>query len=422
MFTVMLIFSISIVNVYAEEVEFPETESEYIYMVDIDTGQVLYTKNGDEQMYPASMTKMMTEIIAIEHLDLDQTVTITQEMWDGLIAANASTAGFYVGSSPTVLDLLYGAALPSGADAVNALAIAVSGNISDFVDLMNEKAYELGMYNTHFENPTGLHDDNHYSTAHDIAILMEYCLENQTFRELIAAETYTTTIGITLYSTSWPYINVEDGYEIPGLNGGKTGYTLQALRCFASNAEINGMNVVLVTGHAESALSEASILYTFLDENITRTNILSTGDIVTTSIVMDARNGANEISFTMNEDLVYDLPIDSDISYVITLNSEDEYLYSPIAVGDNLGTISVIANGIEIASYEWIADKDVSRSTFKHLYRITKDFAIEHPANTIILIVVLVVLLILISVLINERSNRRRRRRRRRKSAKARRL
>ena len=150
----------------------PSAQSEYVYLMDADSGQVLVNKNGDEKMFPASLTKIMTEILAIENLpDLDAQVTITSQMLSGLAEANASVAGFSAGDQPTVRDLLYGCALPSGADAVNALCYTVAGSVSDFVAMMNAKAAELCMNATHFVNATGLHDENHYSSARDIAIL-----------------------------------------------------------------------------------------------------------------------------------------------------------------------------------------------------------------------------------------------------------
>ena len=138
----------------------------FAIVIDRDTNQILAEKDADTKMYPASMTKMMTAIIAIENLtDLNQQITITQDMIAGLIEQNASLAGFKVGDTPTVQDILYGIALPSGADATNAAAFTISGSIEAYVDLMNEKAQAIGMTNTHFVNTTGLHDENHYSTA-----------------------------------------------------------------------------------------------------------------------------------------------------------------------------------------------------------------------------------------------------------------
>lgn len=148
---------------------------------------------GDERIYPASMTKIMTALLTIENLpDLNETITVPEDIFEELTAQDASVAGFNPYEQPTVRDLLYGVLLPSGADACETLARAVGGSEEGFVAMMNQKAEELGLTNTHFENCTGLHNDNHYSTCRDIAVLMSECLKSDTFREIVTREVYTT--------------------------------------------------------------------------------------------------------------------------------------------------------------------------------------------------------------------------------------
>ena len=146
--------------------------SEKAYVYDFETGQVLLDKGSTDRIYPASMTKIMTALVALNSgYDLSTPVTITSAMVEGLAEANASIVGYYIGDTPTMMDLLYGTILPSGADAVNALAYTIAGSIDSYVNMMNQEAQKLGMNDTHFVTPTGLHDDNHYSTCRDIAIL-----------------------------------------------------------------------------------------------------------------------------------------------------------------------------------------------------------------------------------------------------------
>ncbi len=235
-----------------------ELYSDFAFVKDITTGQILIDKNSTERMYPASMTKIMTVILGIENIpDPDKLETVKWQMLDGLAAANASVMGLKADDMPSARDLFYGAALPSGADACNAIAWRISGGITAFVDLMNKKAEELGMTNTHFMNPTGLHDDNHYTTCRDMAILLEYCLQNETFVEVFSAPSYTTTSlqsnpeGITLISTTWSAVD-RYGYEVPGLIGSKTGYTDEGGHCLSYWSEHNGMKLIGVTGHADT--------------------------------------------------------------------------------------------------------------------------------------------------------------------------
>lgn len=230
--------------------------SEFATVMDNETGRIVASKNGAERMYPASLTKMMTAIVTIENEpNLDKTIEITYDMIAGLYEENASVAGFEVGDEPTVRDILYGIALPSGADACNAAAYDIAGSIEGFVDLMNQKAQEIGMTDTHFTNTTGLHDDNHYTTAEDLAKLLHYCISNDAFAEIFSTPYYTTSplvshpYGITLQST----ISKSESYygiEIPGLIGGKTGFTYEAGKCLASWSKIDNHIIIIITGHA----------------------------------------------------------------------------------------------------------------------------------------------------------------------------
>ncbi len=230
-------------------------DSEHVFLMDCDTNEVLAVKgSADEHIYPASMTKLMTIAVAAEHIeDWDDTFTITQEMLEPLWADSASMAGFQAGEAVTMRDLLYGAALPSGADATVGLAMATAGSEEKFVEWMNEKVEELGLENTHFMNTSGLHDENHYSSVTDIALIMEYCLTIDMCREVISVPEYTTAStdqhpdGIYLTSTMF---NKMYGNEVQGIEikGGKTGYTDEAGHCLASYAELpNGHRYIAVT-------------------------------------------------------------------------------------------------------------------------------------------------------------------------------
>ena len=193
-------------------------------------------------MYPASMTKMMTLIVAAEHAEnLDDTFEMTTAITDPLFLENASVAGFLNGEQVTLRDLMYGLILPSGADCAVALALYTAGSEAAFADMMNEKVAELGLKNTHFMNPTGLHDENQYSTCHEIALILEYALRDDFMRTVLSTYKYTTEKtpqhpdGITLYSTMQSRMY---GNEAPGMFilGGKTGYTTEAGTCLASYA------------------------------------------------------------------------------------------------------------------------------------------------------------------------------------------
>lgn len=239
-----------------KELDISGINSPYAVLMQVRGGRVIGEINGEEQMYPASMTKIMTTIVAIENLkDLDQEITLTNEMFEGLYEQDATQAGFQPGETVRAIDLLYGVMLPSGAECCIALADTIAGSEADFVTLMNEKAAKLGMTGTNFCDTTGLHDANHYSTARDIAVLLKYALKDDTFREIIESPYHSTPgtnihpDGITFYSTMFK--NLSDTAVTDGkIMGGKTGYTGEAGHCLASFAEIDGTEYILVTGGA----------------------------------------------------------------------------------------------------------------------------------------------------------------------------
>lgn len=232
-----------------------QLDSSHAFLLDCETNEVLACKGGaDEKIYPASMTKIMTVVIAAEHIEnWEDTFTMTSEILEPLWADSASMAGFAAGETVTMRDLMYGAALPSGADATVALALATAGSEEQFVQWMNDKVAELGLQNTHFVNTSGLHDEQHYSTVTDIALIMEYALMNDMAREVLSAVDYVTTKteqhpeGIVLTSTMF---NKMYGNEVQGITikGGKTGFTDEAGQCLASYAELpDGHRYIAVT-------------------------------------------------------------------------------------------------------------------------------------------------------------------------------
>jgi len=222
-------------------------------LVNLDTNKILLDKGSDEIIYPASLTKIMTVLVAIENIpNLQEKILLPKSIFKDLYEENASMAGFLPNEEVTAEDLLYGSMLPSGADASIGLADYIAGSERKFVKLMNEKAKQLGMKNTHFKNATGLHHSDHYTSVKDISILLQYALTNNTFRDIYTAERYSiksTNLhpeGMTL--TSRMFNNLYTNENTRGeIIGGKTGYTEQAGLCLASLATINGEEYILVT-------------------------------------------------------------------------------------------------------------------------------------------------------------------------------
>lgn len=232
--------------------------SDYAILIDLSTNTVVAQKNPDATIFPASMTKVMTLIVAYENCkNFDETFTMTTDITDPLFLAGASTAGFSVGEEVTIRDLLYGAILPSGGDATDALAVHLGGSIEGFVEMMNRKVLQMGLSNTHFANPSGLHDNDHYSTPHEMALILEYALRIEECKKILCTYQYTTEStpyhpnGILLTSTMFSRMAGDESGTATVL-GGKTGYTNEGLHCLASLARVNatGKEYVLVTAHA----------------------------------------------------------------------------------------------------------------------------------------------------------------------------
>lgn len=231
-----------------------DTASRHAILLDAQSGQVLAQKRADERTAPASLTKMMTILLAIEtEPDLDKQVTLPEGIFPALQIERASMAGFAPGETVTVRDLLYGAMLPSGAECCETLARLVSGSEENFAALMNQKAAELGMKNTHFTNPTGLTDTEHYSSAADMAKLLQAALHcSVQLAQQCASQRNALRVlrsrcgGVVLRSKNGAKgrIVYPEGAKI---EGGKTGYTAAAGLCLASLATVNGKEYILVT-------------------------------------------------------------------------------------------------------------------------------------------------------------------------------
>lgn len=237
-----------------------EFVSAYAVFVDMDNGTVLAEKGARERMNPASMTKVLTLLVAAEHIeDLDDTFVITADATDYGYVNDCSVAGFEKEETVTVRDLMYGTILPSGADAAMGLALYVSGSQEAFMELMNEKLRELGMSETaHFTNCVGVYDENHYCTVYDLAVIMNAAIENEICREVLSAHTYTTSStgqhpeGMLL--SNWFLRRIEDKDTGGEVVCGKTGFVNQSGSCAVSyGVDQNGRNYICVTAGATSA-------------------------------------------------------------------------------------------------------------------------------------------------------------------------
>lgn len=235
-------------------------------LVDLSNNRMIYALNTEDKVYPASLTKIMTCLIALENGNLSDTVTVSEGAFVGL-DGSSSSSGLQVGEQLTLENALYCLMLASGNEAANVVAEHIAGSVSDFVRMMNERAYELGCTGTHFANPHGLHDESHYTTVHDLVIITQAALKSETFK--IITNTAKYTLPATNMSeerdleTTNQLINnsTSNTFYYSKAIGIKTGYTTPAGRCVISTAKNNGMYLLAVVCGAETTLLDSGEIW-----------------------------------------------------------------------------------------------------------------------------------------------------------------
>jgi len=248
--------------------EAPELAGEGVVLMEANTGALIHEKNPDERMYPASTTKILTAIVVLEHCSLDEMVTFTEECCD--LEEGAVTIDSVPGEQMVLKDVMYGLLLPSGNDCAMALALHVAGSVDRFADMMNEKAAQIGAVNSHFANPSGLFNSDHYTTASDLSLIAQYAFHNSTFVDIISHPTYIIE-PTNLNPESRVLTNTHEMITPtnPDYNshviGGKTGYLYEAGRCLVTYAEKDGITLisVILNGSYYGIFSETQALLDF---------------------------------------------------------------------------------------------------------------------------------------------------------------
>ncbi|MGN0297842.1 MAG: D-alanyl-D-alanine carboxypeptidase family protein [Lachnospiraceae bacterium] len=234
----------------------PQISSEAAILVELNTGVILYAKNATKLMYPASTTKLMTALLTLENCDLDDIHTFTASEVN-TIPSGSSHIGMRPNESLTVRDCLYGLLLPSANEVANGLAIQVGGDMDSFVELMNQRAQELGCVNTHFVNPNGLHNENHYTCAYDLFLILQACVNIPSFVEISSSPTYYRYADELLdkdipMANTHSMIRINTEYYYEKAICGKTGWTDEAGRCLTTYASDGSIDLICVTMNAEA--------------------------------------------------------------------------------------------------------------------------------------------------------------------------
>lgn len=390
----------------------PELFAQAAYLYDRTTGTVLLDKNADERHYPASMTKIMTALITLEHANLTDEVTVEQSDLD-MITVDSSNAGLKAGEKTTVENLLACLLLPSANESAYTLARHVAGDYQSFVNMMNDKAAELGCTGTHFVNPCGLHDDDHYTTAHDMALILTAASQNADFVRISGSATWdlpetNMNPARTIKNTNL-LVNAESSLHLEGVTCGKTGYTGDAGRCLAAAGTRDGMDIVGVVMDAPDA-SGTSAAITDMHELLSwgfaawqTTDLIKPSDVLGTSAVRLSKDG-EKLNVSAADAITATLPAGTTEDDLDVAFSWQGPLTAPVEAGEPLGTAIVSYQGRELGAIGAVAAFGMRLS----IPAFVMDW-LSDPIHMVIVVVALVALFVLVGLLASRGSRRRQR-------------
>lgn len=344
----------------------PETLSPGVILMEESTGTILYEKNSDEAHYPASITKIMTTLLALENGNLSDMVTFSD---DAINNTEGSGIARDYGEQMTLEQCLYGVMLESANECAYAVAEHVGGTVENFVDMMNAKAKELGCTNTHFANPHGLQDENHYTTAHDMALIAQAAYQNETFRIIIGTKMYTIpptnkhaeeTVLRNHHDMLCTYHNANRKYLYPYCVGGKTGYTATANSTLVTYAEKDGMTLICVVMDTQSPnqFIDTVNLFDYAFDNFQVLNVSENDTNYSAETTVDNGNLNNIAPFVeLDKDAVIVLPKTaefSDTSSSVEYNDSDPEIAGSITytyAGRNVGKADIKTTGVVVEGY-----------------------------------------------------------------------
>jgi len=348
-------------------------------LVDAATGKVLYEKNINETRYPASTTKIMTAILALEHCSLDEVATVS---YDAIftVPSGYANANLQLGEELTIEQLLKVLLIPSANDAANVIAEHIAGSISSFANMMNSKAVEIGCTNTHFVNPSGIHHEEHVSTARDLAIIAMYAMQNDTFRTLVketyynlpATNKYETTDRV--FKTTNDLLRVNnydraDNYYYKNAIGIKTGYTSAAKNCIVAGAERDGLEfiaVILGAQQTEAGLSERYLdcktLFDYGFDTYAERKLYDKDSIFKEITISNGTKETKNLNLVLEGELsVLIKQADYEKELLPTVELKED-LKAPIMQGDVVGTVSYTVEDITYKT-NLLAGSNVEKSS-----------------------------------------------------------
>lgn len=395
----------------------PEFHGKNAILVDANYDEVLYEVGGHDKVYPASITKVMTALLTLEAIEsgkLTAQTQITASATAATIPEGSSTANIKAGEVLTVEQLLYCLLLPSANEAAQILAETVGGDIDTFVGMMNDKAKELGCENTHFANPHGFHDPDHYTTPYDITLFMKAAMEYDLFQKIVTSPNYTipatnlseqrTVRNTNALTSNWTYT----GYLYTPGTGGKTGSTDEAGKCLVETAKKGDTYLIsVVMGEPEKVtLADGTeVVAQFYDtiqllnwgfENFQRTVISEDSEVVA-KVNVTLSTQSDQVMVRPSGSIARTLPKDVKVDEMEkVINLFNDTVEAPVEKGQLLGTMRLLYQGEEYGTLDLIADSSVERSELLYrLDRIQKFFQNWWVKLLLVIVVVAVVALLL---------------------------
>lgn len=386
---VMAILTTLLLPFQSLALEPPEFHGKNVILVDANYDEVLYEQGGYDKVYPASITKVMTALLTLEAIEAGQLTAQTQVTASATAATipkGSSTANIQAGEVLTVEQLLYCLLLPSANEAAQILAETVGGDINTFVGMMNDKAKELGCENTHFANPHGFHDPDHYTTPYDITLFMKAAMEYDLFQKIVTSPNYTIPAtnlseerivrNTNALTSNWKYT----GYLYTPGTGGKTGSTDEAGKCLVETAKKGDSYLIsVVMGEPETItladgtekVAEFYDTIQLLDwgfENFQRTTISQDSEVVA-KVNVTLSTQTDQVMVRPSGTIARTLPKDVKVDEMEKqINLFSDTVEAPVEQGQVLGTMRLLYQGEEYGTLDLVADSSVERSEF--LYRI----------------------------------------------------
>ncbi len=360
--------------------ELPMINSRAYVVIDRKSNTILIGKNENQKKKMASTTKIMTALVVIEHCNLSDTVEISKKA----ASTGGSRLGLKTGDKITVYDLLYGLMMRSGNDAAVALAEYVAGSITDFADLMNEKTTALGLSNTHFVTPHGLDEDEHYTTAYELAILSNYAMNNEIFAKIVGTKNYTITING--YPKSLINTNELLGV-LNGVYGIKTGFTNGANRCLVTCCKRGDMDIICVVLGADTKKYRTTDSIKLIEYSFNNFTYVNIEEIVSNNFenwkkenlptITISKGVSNYLDITFEKIPYPSIPVRSDLvdSFQMYINYESN-LTAPITKGSSIGTITLELEGKMIYSGNILVNTDIEhKNILDYLYDFCQNFS-----------------------------------------------